>query len=146
MVLVSGSYLHANNLTPLARISGNLWFNTGWADAAKEPERFTEAPALAIPLALKRAGRSIDDVDQFEINEAFSVVGLANIKILGVDPVKVNVHGGAVAIGHPLGCSGARVLVTLVHGLGRGIGCAGICNGGGGASAVVVEIGNGARL
>src|SRR5690606_36434603 len=110
--------------------------------AAKDPEWFTTAPADAIPLALKRAGLTIDQIDLFEINEAFSVVSLANNKLLSLDPAKVNIHGGAVSMGHPVGCSGARIIVTLIHALirtnGR-YGCAGICNGGGGASAIVIE-------
>ena len=107
---------------------------TGWADAAKEPERFTEAPALAIPKALRLANIVPSAVDLYEINEAFSVVALANLKLLGLEAAKVNVNGGAVALGHPLGCSGARIVVSLVHALRQrdaSIGCAGICNGGG---------------
>ncbi|KAA8905491.1 Thiolase, N-terminal domain-containing protein [Sphaerosporella brunnea] len=135
LVLVSAEKLKELDLTPLAKIKG-------WGDAAHAPINFTTAPALAIPKALKHAGVKQDQVDFFEINEAFSVVALANLKLLGLDKEKVNVHGGAVAIGHPLGCSGARVITTLVHVLkhkGGKIGCAGICNGGGGASAIVVE-------
>jgi len=123
-------------LKPLARIAGQ-------ASAAKSPEWFTTAPADAIPLALKRAGMDKDEMDLFEINEAFSVVSLANNQILELDPEKVNIHGGAVSIGHPIGCSGARIIVTLIHALkrtGGTYGCAGICNGGGGASAMVVEM------
>ncbi len=123
-------------LTPIARIKSH-------ASAAKAPEWFTTAPADAIPIALDRAGISKDDVDLFEINEAFSVVSLANNQILELDPEKVNVHGGAVSIGHPIGCSGARIVVTLLHALkrtGGKLGCAGICNGGGGASALVIEM------
>ena len=113
------------------------------ASAAKAPEWFTTAPADAIPIAMKRAGVEKSDVDLFEINEAFSVVSLANNQLLELDPTKVNIHGGAVSIGHPIGCSGARIVVTLLHALKRTngtIGCAGICNGGGGASALVVEM------
>ncbi|TVQ75643.1 MAG: acetyl-CoA C-acyltransferase [Flavobacteriales bacterium] len=113
-----------------------------YADAAQEPVWFTTAPAKALPIALGKAGIDIQDVDLFELNEAFSVVGLANIKILGIDGAKTNVNGGAVSIGHPLGASGARIMVTLIHALRQRnlkIGAAGICNGGGGASAMVVE-------
>jgi acetyl-CoA C-acetyltransferase len=123
-------------LKPLARILSH-------ASAAKAPEWFTTAPSDAIPIALKRAGIDKSDVDLFEINEAFSVVSLANNQILELDPEKVNIHGGAVSIGHPIGCSGARIVVTLLHALNRTggkYGCAGICNGGGGASALVVEM------
>ena len=124
------------DLIPIARIKSH-------ASAAKAPEWFTTAPADAIPIALKRAGLEKNDVDLFEINEAFSVVSLANNQILELDPEKVNIHGGAVSIGHPIGCSGARIVVTLLHALkrtGGTIGCAGICNGGGGASALIVEM------
>lgn len=125
-------------LKPLARILSQ-------ASAAKSPEWFTTAPSDAIPKALKRAGLDIDEMDLFEINEAFSVVSLANNQIMELDPEKVNIHGGAVSIGHPIGCSGARIVVTLLHALkrtGGKYGCAGICNGGGGASAMVVEMMN----
>ena len=114
----------------------------GWGDAAQAPSKFTTAPALAIPKALKHAGVKQDQVDAYEINEAFSVVALANMKLLGLQEDKVNLHGGAVALGHPLGASGARIVTTLLGVLkekkGK-IGCAGICNGGGGASAIVIE-------
>jgi acetyl-CoA C-acetyltransferase len=123
-------------MKPLARILSQ-------ASTAKAPEWFTTAPADAIPRALERAGKKITDIDLFEINEAFSVVSLANNSILGLDPAKVNIHGGAVSLGHPIGCSGARILVTLLHALkrtGGKLGCAGICNGGGGASAMVIEM------
>ncbi len=114
----------------------------GYADAAQAPEWFTTAPSKAVPKALKKAGLEVKDIDYWELNEAFSVVGLANIKELGLDASKVDVNGGAVALGHPLGASGARILVTLLHILhhrdGK-LGCAGICNGGGGASALVME-------
>ncbi|WP_421773993.1 acetyl-CoA C-acyltransferase [Gracilimonas sp.] len=123
-------------LKPLAKILSH-------ASAAKAPEWFTTAPADAIPIALKRAGLTKSDIDLFEINEAFSVVALANNQILELDPEKVNIHGGAVSIGHPLGCSGARIIVTLIHALRRTkgkYGCAGICNGGGGASSLVLEM------
>lgn len=135
LVLVSEEKLKELGLTPLAKIRG-------WGDAAHAPVDFTTAPAIAIPKAIKHAGLTAEDVDFYEINEAFSVVALANLKILGLDKSKVNVHGGAVAIGHPLGCSGARVVTTLVNVLkqkGGKIGVAGICNGGGGASAIVIE-------
>lgn len=123
-------------LKPLARILSH-------ASAAKAPEWFTTAPSDAIPIALKKANVSKNDIDLFEINEAFSVVSLANNQLLELDPAKVNIHGGAVSIGHPIGCSGTRIVVTLLHALkrtGGKLGCAGICNGGGGASAMVVEM------
>lgn len=123
-------------LKPLAKIVSQ-------ASAAKAPEWFTTAPSDAIPKALKRAGMDKTDIDLFEINEAFSVVSLANNQIMELDPEKVNIHGGAVSIGHPIGCSGARIVVTLLHALkrtGGTYGCSGICNGGGGASAMVIEM------
>lgn len=123
-------------LEPIARIVSQ-------ASAAKAPEEFTTAPADAIPLALKRAGLKKNDIDLFEINEAFSVVALINNQLLELDPEQVNVHGGAVSIGHPIGCSGARIIVTLLHALKqhhKTVGCAGICNGGGGASSMVIEM------
>lgn len=135
VILVSEEKMKSLKLKPLAKI-------LGWGDAAKAPNKFTTAPALAIPKALKHAGVDEKDVDAFEINEAFSVVALANMKLLNLSEDKVNVHGGAVAMGHPLGASGARILTTLLGVLkekkGK-IGCVGICNGGGGASALVVE-------
>lgn len=135
LVLMSADKAKELGIKPLAVIRS-------YADAAQEPEWFTTAPAKALPKAFAKAGVSKDDIDFFEINEAFSVVSVANNKILGLDPSKVNINGGAVALGHPLGCSGARILVTLVHVLqqnnGR-LGAAGICNGGGGASAMVIE-------
>lgn len=135
VVLVSESYLKSHSLTPIARI-------LGWGEAAQKPSKFTTSPALAIPKALKHAQVDMDAIDAFEINEAFSVVALANMKLLGLTEDKVNLHGGAVALGHPLGCSGARIVTTLLGVLrerkGR-LGCAGICNGGGGASALVLE-------
>ena len=135
LVLCSGAHARRTGVSVLAVIRG-------WGDAAKQPEWFTTAPSDAIPIALERAGLTMDDVDYFEINEAFSVVALANRDILRIDPSSLNVYGGAVSLGHPLGCSGARILCTLLSVLqnedGR-IGCAGICNGGGGASAMVVE-------
>ncbi|KAK9689510.1 hypothetical protein RND81_09G064000 [Saponaria officinalis] len=135
LVLVSGDKAKKLGLQVIARIRG-------FADAAQAPEWFTTAPALAIPKAISTAGLKTSQVDFYEINEAFSVVTLANQKLLGLDPEKVNVHGGAVSLGHPLGCSGARILVTLLGVLRqkkRRIGVAGICNGGGGASALVLE-------
>lgn len=135
LVLVSEAKLKELGFKPLAKI-------LGWGDAAKAPSEFTTAPALAIPKALKHAKVEAANVDFYEINEAFSVVALANMKILGLDESKVNVHGGSVAIGHPLGCSGARIVTTLVNVLREKkakIGVAGICNGGGGASALVIE-------
>ncbi|TPX37105.1 hypothetical protein SmJEL517_g00905 [Synchytrium microbalum] len=135
LVLMSGERVKELGLTPLARIRG-------YADAAREPANFTIAPALAVPKALKHAGVTIDQVDFFELNEAFAVVGVANAKLLGISHDKVNVFGGAVGMGHPLGCSGARIVVTLLNVLttrGGKIGAAGICNGGGGASAIVIE-------
>ena len=135
LLLMSGARARELGVTPLARILSH-------SSAAKAPEWFTTAPAEAIPLALKRAGLEISEIDLFEINEAFAVVSLANNDILGLDPAKVDVRGGAVSLGHPIGASGARILVTLVHALLAGdgrYGCAGICNGGGGASAMVIE-------
>ncbi|KAI0193484.1 acetyl-CoA acetyltransferase [Astrocystis sublimbata] len=135
VVLMSEAKVKELGVTPIAKI-------LGWGDAAREPERFTTAPALAIPKAIKHAGITEKDVDFYEINEAFSVVALSNIKLLGLNPETVNVFGGSVAIGHPLGGSGARIVTTLTTVLrekkGK-IGCAGICNGGGGASAIVIE-------
>lgn len=136
LLIMSEEKANALGLKPIARI-------TGQASAAKDPEWFTTAPADAIPRALQQAGIRSEDVDLFEINEAFSVVSIANNKLLSLDPNKVNIHGGAVSIGHPIGCSGARIIVTLLHALKRTegkVGCAGICNGGGGASALTVEM------
>ncbi|MEI3789722.1 MULTISPECIES: acetyl-CoA C-acyltransferase [unclassified Chryseobacterium] len=135
LILVSKEKMEELGLKPLARI-------VSYADAAQEPENFTTAPAKALPIALKKAGLEISDIDFFEFNEAFSVVGLANNKILGLDASKVNVNGGAVAIGHPLGSSGSRIIVTLINVLKQNnakYGAAAICNGGGGASAIVIE-------
>nr|XP_048335015.1 probable acetyl-CoA acetyltransferase, cytosolic 2 isoform X2 [Ziziphus jujuba var. spinosa] len=136
LVLVSGEKALQLGLQIIAKIKG-------FADAAQAPELFTTAPALAIPKAIANAGLEASQVDYYEINEAFSVVALANQKLLGLDPEKVNVHGGAVSLGHPLGCSGARILVTLLgvlrHKNGK-YGVAGICNGGGGASSLVLEL------
>jgi acetyl-CoA C-acetyltransferase len=136
LVIMSREKADELKIEPIAVISG-------YADASQEPEWFTTAPAKAIPKALAKANVSAEAVDFYELNEAFSVVGLANIKILGLDPEKVNVHGGAVSLGHPLGCSGARIIVTLINVLlqNKGkIGVAGICNGGGGASAMVISL------
>lgn len=135
LVLMSESKAKELGLKVLAYIKS-------YADAAQEPKWFTTAPAKALPKAIDKAGISLSDVDYFEFNEAFSVVGLANMKILELDDSKVNINGGAVSLGHPLGCSGARILVTLVHILEQKnakIGAAAICNGGGGASAMVIE-------
>jgi acetyl-CoA C-acetyltransferase len=136
LVIMSRDKARELNLEPIAVIKG-------YADASQEPEWFTTAPAKALPKALTRAGVKAEDVDFYELNEAFSVVGLANIELLKLDPARVNVHGGAVSLGHPLGCSGARIIVTLIHVLkanGGKIGAAGICNGGGGASAMVIGL------
>ncbi len=136
LVIMSAEKAAELGLTPMAKIRS-------YADAAQNSVWFTTAPAKAVPIALDRAGLKTDDVDFWELNEAFSVVGLANTKLLGLDPAKVDVHGGAVALGHPLGSSGSRIIVTLLNVLkhqGGKIGAAGICNGGGGASAMVVEL------
>jgi acetyl-CoA C-acetyltransferase len=135
MVLMSEEKALAMGLKPLAYIKG-------YADAAQEPKWFTTTPSKAIPKALEKAGLTTKDVDFFEFNEAFAVVGLANAQILGLDNNKINVNGGAVSLGHPLGCSGARIIVTLINVLEQNngkIGAAAICNGGGGASAIVIE-------
>lgn len=135
VVLMSEEKAAAMGLTPLAVIES-------FADAAHEPKWFTVAPAKALPKALAKAGVSIDDIDFFEFNEAFSVVGLANMKLLGLNDSNVNVHGGAVSLGHPLGCSGVRILITLISVLRQNNakkGAAAICNGGGGASAMVIS-------
>ena len=135
VVLMSEEKAIELGLKPLAYIKG-------FADAAQEPKWFTTAPAKALPKALDKAGVSINDVDFFEFNEAFSVVGIANANILKLDQSKINVNGGAVSLGHPLGCSGARIVVTLLNVLNQNngkIGAAAICNGGGGASAIVIE-------
>jgi acetyl-CoA C-acetyltransferase len=135
MILMSEEKALALGITPLATIKG-------YADAAQEPEWFTTAPSKALPKALARAGVKQDAIDFFEFNEAFSVVGLANLKILGLEDSNVNVNGGAVSLGHPLGCSGVRILITLVNVLEQNnakLGAAAICNGGGGASAMVIE-------
>lgn len=135
LVLMSEEKAVALGLKPLAYIKG-------YADAAQDPQWFTTSPALAVPKALEKAGITIEDVDYFEFNEAFAVVGLANAKILGIPNEKINVNGGAVSLGHPLGCSGARIIVTLLSVLCQNnakIGVAAICNGGGGASAIIIE-------
>lgn len=135
LVLMSEEKAIELGLKPLAYIKS-------YADAEQEPKWFTTTPSVALPKALKKIGLTVDDVDYFEFNEAFSVVGLANSKILGLDDSKVNVNGGAVSLGHPLGCSGARIIVTLINVLAQNnakIGAAAICNGGGGASAIIIE-------
>ena len=135
LILMSEEKANSLGLKPLAYIKS-------YADAAQEPKWFTTSPAKALPKALNKAGLSISDVDFFEFNEAFSVVGIANSKILNIDTAKVNINGGAVSLGHPLGCSGARIIVTLINVLAQNnakIGAAAICNGGGGASAIVIE-------
>jgi acetyl-CoA C-acetyltransferase len=135
LILASEEAVEKYGLKPLARI-------VSYADAAQTPEWFTTAPSLAIPKALAKANMQVADVDYWELNQAFSVVGLANIKELGLNPAKVDVNGGAVALGHPLGSSGSRIIVTLINVLkqnGGKFGGAGICNGGGGASAMIIE-------
>ena len=136
LILMSQEKANELGLNPIASI-------VSYADAATEPDWFTIAPSLALPKAAKKGNIKIKDIDYFELNEAFSVVGLANTKILKLDPKKVNVFGGAVSLGHPLGCSGSRILVTLIsvlnHNKGK-IGAAAICNGGGGASALIIKI------
>ncbi|XP_028800368.1 acetyl-CoA acetyltransferase, cytosolic 1 isoform X1 [Neltuma alba] len=142
LVLVSGEKVLKLGLQVIAKIKG-------YADAAQAPELFPTAPALAIPKAISNAGLKASQIDYYEINEAFSVVVLANQKLLGLNPERVNVHGGAVSLGHPIGCSGARILVTLLGVLrqkGGKYGVAGVCNGGGGASALVLELVPDARL
>ena len=135
LVLMSKEKAQELNLKPLATVRS-------YADAAHEPEWFTTAPAKALPKALHKAGISIEDVDYFEFNEAFSVVGLANMKILGLSDKNININGGAVSLGHPLGCSGVRIIITLLNILEQNdakMGAAAICNGGGGASAIIIE-------
>ena len=136
LILMSGEKMRELGVTPIAKVRG-------YADAAHAPEWFTTAPSKALPKALKKAGLETSDIDYWELNEAFSVVGLVNIDKLGLDAAKVDVNGGAVALGHPLGSSGSRILVTLINVLkqnGGKLGAAGICNGGGGASAFVLEL------
>jgi len=135
LLLMSKEKLDELGLTAIAKI-------IGYGDASHEPEWFTTAPSKAIPVALKKAGKSISDIDYWELNEAFSVVGIVNTQKLELDPAKVDVNGGAVALGHPLGSSGSRIIVTLINVLkqnGGKFGGAGICNGGGGASAMIIE-------
>jgi acetyl-CoA C-acetyltransferase len=135
LVIVSKEFADANNLKPIAKI-------IGYADAEQAPEWFTTAPSLAVPKAVAKAGLQMSDVEYYELNEAFSVVGLANMQKMNLDATKVNVNGGAVAMGHPLGSSGSRIVATLINVLNQNnakIGAAGICNGGGGASAIVIE-------
>ncbi len=135
MILVSEEKLKQLRLKPLARI-------LSYADAEQSPEWFTTSPSIAVPRAVQKAGLKMEDISFWELNEAFSVVGIENSKRMQLDPSKVNIHGGAVALGHPLGCSGARILVTLLYILQEQkarFGAAGICNGGGGASAMVIE-------
>jgi acetyl-CoA C-acetyltransferase len=135
LVLMSAAKAKALGLKPLAKV-------LGYADAEQAPEWFTTTPAKAVPRAVEKAGLEMSDIQFFELNEAFAVVGIANTKLMGLDPAKVNVNGGAVSLGHPLGCSGARIIVTLINVLkqnGAKYGAAGICNGGGGASAMVIE-------
>ena len=135
LILMSKDKAIELGIKPIAKI-------TSYADAAQEPKWFTTAPAKAVPLALRKANLEIDDIDFWELNEAFSVVGIVNTKLLGLNPEKVDVNGGAVALGHPLGSSGSRIIVTLINVLKQNngkYGAAGICNGGGGASAMVIE-------
>ena len=136
LILMSKAKMEKLGLTPLAKIAG-------FADAEQAPVLFTTTPSLALPKAAERAGINVSEIDFFELNEAFAVVGLANNKLMNLDAAKVNVNGGAVSLGHPLGCSGARVIVTLINVLKQNkgkFGGAAICNGGGGASAMVIEI------
>ena len=135
LVLMSKEKADELGLKPIAKI-------ISYADAEQAPEKFTTTPSLAVPKAVKKAGLKMSDIEFFELNEAFSVVGIANIKLMNLDPAKVNVNGGAVSMGHPLGASGARIIVSLINVLKQNkgkYGAAGICNGGGGASAMVIE-------
>jgi acetyl-CoA C-acetyltransferase len=135
LVLMSREKAEELGIKPLAIIRS-------YADAEQAPDKFTTSPSIALPKAIKKAGLEQKDISYYEFNEAFSVVGLANIKILGLDPEKVNVNGGAVSLGHPLGASGARIVVTLINVLKQNnakFGGAAICNGGGGASAMIIE-------
>lgn len=135
LVLMSSARAAALGLQPLAKIRS-------YADAEQAPEWFTTTPALAVPKAVSKAGLQMEDIDYWEVNEAFAVVGIENTRRMKLDPARVNAHGGAVSLGHPLGCSGARIIVTLLHILRTHearYGAAGICNGGGGASAMVIE-------
>ncbi|MBX2978830.1 MAG: acetyl-CoA C-acyltransferase [Flavobacteriales bacterium] len=135
LVLMSAAKAQALGLKPLAKV-------LSYADAEQSPEWFTTTPAKAVPRAVEKAGLKMSDISFFELNEAFSAVGIVNTRMMELDPAKVNVNGGAVSLGHPLGCSGARIIVTLINVLkqnGGKYGAAGICNGGGGASAMVIE-------
>src|SRR5581483_987105 len=135
LVLMSKEKAEELGLKAIAKI-------VSYADAEQAPEWFTTTPSLAVPKAVAKAGLSMNDIDYWELNEAFAVVGIENTRRMKLDPAKVNVHGGAVALGHPLGCSGARIIVTLINVLKQNngkYGAAGICNGGGGASAMVIE-------
>ncbi|MBK8848355.1 MAG: acetyl-CoA C-acyltransferase [Bacteroidetes bacterium] len=136
VILMSGKKVKELNIKPLAKI-------VSYADAQQAPEWFTTSPSKALPLAVAKAGKQLGDIDYFEINEAFSVVSLANNQIMKLDPARVNVNGGAVSLGHPLGSSGCRIVVTLLHVLQQNnakVGAAAICNGGGGGSAIVIEM------
>ena len=136
VVLMSKEKADELGVKPIAKI-------ISYADAEQEPEWFTTTPSIAVPKAITKAGLTIHQVDYFELNEAFSVVGIVNTQNMKLDPAKVNVNGGAVSLGHPLGCSGARIIVTLINVLKQNngkIGAAGICNGGGGASSMVIEL------
>jgi acetyl-CoA C-acetyltransferase len=135
LVLMSKEKAEALGIKPIARIKG-------FADAEQAPEWFTTTPSIAVPKAVAKAGLKMEDISFFELNEAFSVVGIVNTQKMNLKPEQVNVNGGAVAMGHPLGCSGARIVTTLISVLnqnGAQYGAAGICNGGGGASAIVIE-------
>ena len=135
VVMMSAEKAKALGLQPIAKV-------LSFADAEQAPEWFPTTPAKAVPRDVEKAGLKMSDIAFFELNEAFSVVGIANTRLMGLDPAKVNVNGGAVSLGHPLGCSGARIIVTLINVLkqnGAKYGAAGICNGGGGASAMVIE-------
>jgi acetyl-CoA C-acetyltransferase len=135
LILMNERKVKEMGLKPLAKI-------ISFADAEQAPEWFTTSPALAVPKAVQKAGLKMEQIDYWELNEAFAVVGIENTKRMNLDPANVNVYGGAVALGHPLGCSGARIIVTLINILNQRnaqYGAAGICNGGGGASAMVIE-------
>jgi acetyl-CoA C-acetyltransferase len=135
LVLMSKEKMESLGLKPIAKV-------TSYADAEQAPEWFTTTPSIALPKAVEKAGLKMSDLEFFELNEAFSVVGLVNMQKMGLDAARVNVNGGAVSLGHPLGCSGARIVVTLINVLGQNnakFGGAAICNGGGGASAIVIE-------
>lgn len=135
VLLMSSDKANELGLKPIAKI-------IGYADAEQEPEWFTTAPSVAVPKAVAKAGLKMEDIEYWELNEAFAVVGIENSRRMKLDPARVNVNGGAVSLGHPLGCSGARIIVTLINVLKQNkarYGAAGICNGGGGASAMVIE-------